>query len=132
MSLKHTEKREAIFALIEEMQQNHEHLTAEEIFMRLKKQVSHLSFSTVYRNLEKLINEELIKKIPSPKGAAYYDAITAPHHHIRCKICGRVDDLSINIKSNIDLKEIKKTGYEFIEIYYDFIGICPACKNNYY
>ena len=50
------------------------------------------------------------------------------HNHLICSICGDVVNLEIDVDKYLMPTE-KLQGFEIDEIYIDFYGVCPECKN---
>lgn len=117
-------------ALLKELQSTHDHPTAEELYLSLKKEMPNLSLGTVYRNLNLLDNEGEITKI-SFEGADRYDGNTMPHCHFSCVKCGKVTDVIIPEGTLSITDDITKSIDGIVEKYsLNFFGICSECKNN--
>ncbi len=58
------------------------HPSAQEIYERIKTYFPTISFATVYKNLKKFTNLNLIREIEMKTGTARYDANMDPHHHL--------------------------------------------------
>ena len=69
------------------------HLTAEEI-QRLLPEVSP---ATVYRSLERLTGLGLIRRVPGDEKRAVYEYSRAPHAHLRCRECGALVDIDVDL-----------------------------------
>jgi Fe2+ or Zn2+ uptake regulation protein len=71
-------------------------------------------FSTVFRNLESLVKEGIIKKVVVSKDSVMYEKVSAnPHDHFVCDDCGTVEEIKINrkgIKSKGSIKDILVRG----------------------
>lgn len=79
-------------AIVELLQQRNYHPTAEEIHEAVKQKVHSISLGTVYRNLEQLVEEDLVIRIDGP-GAARYEGRHEDHLHLHCLSCGEIVDL---------------------------------------
>lgn len=103
------------------------HATAEEVYAEVTKTYPNIGRGTVYRNLQKLCDEEKIRKIELPEGADRYDHITKNHYHISCSVCGKLYDVNMpymnGLETSADAPEgFLVTGHELV-----FKGICPDC-----
>jgi len=119
-------------AVLEEMERfgsKHFHPTAAEVYSAVKKRLPRISLATVYRNLEKLAEQGEILKLSVPNAAARFDANTEPHHHIRCIVCGRVDDLPADISVKLPRGMSEVEGYEVVGYSVEVIGICKRCRS---
>ena len=93
------------------------HATMEQVIENVHDVDSSISKSTIYRNVNVLLTENVIKK----------------HYHFMCKECGHITDLNAKELDERfgNLKEVEGNQIEEVEIY--FSGICKDClkkKNN--
>lgn len=107
---------------------HHDHPTAEELYEQLKPQYPSLSLGTVYRNLGILEEQSLIRKIVTSGSADRFDGRVRPHPHIRCKTCGRIDDVFLPYDPRLDDDARRRTGYLVEQHDIMFYGICKVCK----
>ncbi|ARR00033.1 MULTISPECIES: Fur family transcriptional regulator [Campylobacter] len=75
---------------------NHTHPTIEELYEQIKVEYPSISLATVYKNLNTLINENLVIEVNSPNQKAKYDIYERPHIHLVCSNCGNIEDISAN------------------------------------
>lgn len=117
-----------------------EHLSAEEIYMKVHKIYPAIGLTTVYRTLELLVRTGLIYKFDFGDGRARYELSESPkgighHHHLVCTGCGRIIDYADFIEDEIEL--LKRTEKGLSEKYnfkitnhlIQFYGLCENCKN---
>ena len=70
------------------------HISAEEIFAKLKEKYPYANISTVYRTLELLKELGLVAEIEIGDGIArYHTREHSKHHHLICNKCGRTTEL---------------------------------------
>lgn len=115
---------EIILSIINE---SHEHLTAEQIFFKAKEKNPKIVLATVYNNLNKMVDEGLVRRITIEKMKTVYDRIIR-HDHLICKNCGKIKDVTLDdLSKSIDEKlNIKIISYD-LSIHY----ICDEClKHN--
>ena len=127
MSNNYSKQREIV---LETIKKTYTHPTAEQIYEMVSKVDSKISKSTVYRNINILVESEQIEKISMKLGPDRFDYIHKPHHHVVCEICGKVDDFNYEFEKNKIIKSIKEqtkfeTELNCITIY----GICEKCKS---
>lgn len=107
---------------------NRIHPTAENVYKLLKNDYPDLSLGTVYRNLNCLAKNNMLKKINVPDGSDRFDGTLSQHQHLICRKCGNVYDIDINemnlLKSNI----MKNTGFEIDIDTLAFEGVCKECS----
>ncbi len=116
--------------IIEVLENSYDHPTAEEIYSRLKENMSTSSRSTIYRNLALLVNKKAIVKISMPIGPDRYDLVREKHNHAICLKCGKVFDFEYKF----DFEELKNSVYEQTCLEcslenFTITGICRECKN---
>lgn len=91
------------------------HPDAKEIYEIVKLKIPNVSLGTVYRNLNTLAKEGLIRKIELDDGNDRFDKTLCQHNHLKCTKCGKV----IDITPKLDQKEIKeierKTGFKITD-----------------
>ena len=100
------------------------HLTAEQIFLKLKETSPKIVLSTVYNNLGTLCEEGMIRKISVEGGPDRYDKNTR-HDHLVCKECGALSDMTFT-----DLTESlsSQLGEEILSYDLKVNYICPKCR----
>ena len=113
--------------IYEVVMQNPVHPTAEWIYTRLKPQHPSLSFGTVYRNLGILAEQGKIRKIESREGD-HFDGNMEPHFHVRCRICGNLQDVLLPYDEQMDRQVQQATGFQIEGHSVIFSGLCPACR----
>ncbi len=126
--LRITPQRELIFRLL---MGSKEHPTAEKIYQEVSEVFPSLSRNTVYKTLEALEAKGLVKRFNTGESADHYDANTAPHGHITCLKCRRVDDINGELSSimdELDQKAESSSGYQVLSADLYFYGICPDCR----
>jgi Fur family transcriptional regulator, peroxide stress response regulator len=115
--------------ILDELIKDHSHPTADEIFHRVRKKLPRVSMGTVYRNLELLSKNGLIRTIESGSSRRY-DADLHDHYHVRCVICGKIDDAPIEPNPELLLQMAEATDYDLTGHNVEFFGVCPSCKRN--
>ena len=118
-----SKQRELIY---EAVRSTTEHPTAETVYNWLKPENPALSLGTVYRNLNQLVEEGSVQRLPFP--VERYDANTAPHAHLLCHTCGKVYDLTgMNYDPELDRKAEAASGYVVEQHELFFGGTCTLC-----
>ena len=131
-NLRATEARCRILELLHE---THEHYTPEEMLEALRERGKPLSIATLYQNLQKLSETGLIARFVGPDGHTRYDVNTRPHHHLVCKICGRMVDVgvegplaSLRPCALFAEEEGEVAAWQVGDVHIEFHGVCPACQ----
>lgn len=104
------------------------HPDAKEIYELVKLKIPNASLCTVYRNLNTLANEGLIRKIKLNDGNDRFDKTLCLHNYLKCTKCGKVIDITTKLNSK-EIKEIEsKTGFKITDSSFNINGICEKCK----
>lgn len=123
--------------ILECLKQNCEkHMTADEIHDKLKITGAEIGKSTVYRTLEKLIEENKVRRYISDEGkSACYQYIDengdcTDHFHLKCTRCGRLIHLECGF-----LKDVEQHVFEHHRFTVDntktvLYGICGDCNHD--
>ncbi|MDI3533828.1 MAG: Fur family transcriptional regulator, ferric uptake regulator [Thermosediminibacterales bacterium] len=106
-------------------------LSAEKIHQNTCKTHPKLNITTIYRNLEILVNINLVHKIQGDEGCLYsIISNKTHHHHIICKGCGKTEIIDFcPIQKFIDL--IKDKNFTLTEHKIELYGYCQKCKKNH-
>jgi len=104
------------------------HPTAIELYEIVRRRMPKISLGTVYRNLDLLASEGAIRKHALGGGEAHFDGNAEPHHHVRCVLCGRMDDAGGLPAELAGIEPGEATGYKILGHRLEFVGICPACQ----
>ena len=82
------------------------HLTAEDIFIELKKTYPKVWIATVYRSINYLLKQGKLRKVANIWGKIYYETFVNFHLHLIDETTGEIIDLSEeDIKISKNLKE---------------------------
>ena len=119
-----SKQRRAVMQVLEE---SHGHLTAEEIFFEVRKLVPSISYSTVYRNLGVLSDEQKIHKITLPSDSDVFDKTPSPHGHLICKKCKHVCDMPFEVTEKA-VDDLKSHGFEVENYCFMAKYICNNCR----
>lgn len=125
MILRMTHQREII---LQELRQSGLHLTADELYDRVKKLLPRISLATVYRNLEILTQAGLIAKREVGGRQKRFDSDVSDHDHICCIRCHRVDNLDVDREGIGSLPINQINGYTITGYRLEFVGICRECR----
>ena len=109
--------------ILEIISNSEEHLTAEQIYLRLKEKNEKAVLATVYNNLSFLHGHGLIRKVSVEGYPDRYDR-TVRHDHLVCRQCGKLSDVTLE-----DLTETlqKQIGVPMISYDLKISYLCPEC-----
>lgn len=126
-----THQREVI---LEELKKVSSHPSADEIYERVRKRLPRISMGTVYRNLDILASQGLIKKLDPERSQMRFDGNTMDHYHLACTHCGRIEDAPVEPLDN-SLDSLEKalgnlTKYGIFGHKLEFFGLCSGCMKS--
>jgi Fur family peroxide stress response transcriptional regulator len=87
--LKVTPQRIAVLEAIYEL---NNHPTAENIAVYIKKSQPNIAIGTIYKVLDVLVENQIIKKVTTVADKMRYDGATEHHHHLYCVECDLIED----------------------------------------
>jgi len=100
------------------------HPTAPMLYEIIHREHPTISRSTVYRVLGQMVDEGTALRLGLAGTEDRYDGDTSPHSHIRCHVCGRVDDLP-----PVEVSDLSDTaGYLVESCAVEYCGLCPKCR----
>ena len=110
--------------VLEYLDKNCTHPTADEIYCNLKQKNPSLSKTTVYNALETLIRHRIIQSLTISGSELRYDLNHGMHHHFYCRKCGSIIDIELKCPN---VEKMKHYGHEIEEIHGYIKGICKKC-----
>ena len=127
-----TKQRVAILDFIESNKDRE--VTANDILVYLNKNDLKASQTTIYRYLDNLVKEGIIKKNYSEeKSSSCYQYVgkrCKEHYHLKCNNCGEIIHLDSEIFYYIEKKIIDRYGFKIDNIKTILYGTCNKCNMN--
>ena len=105
------------------------HPTAETIYAGIKSDCPTMSLATVYRNLNQLSENNIIKRIRIDGNSDRFDGDISVHNHLFCKSCGKIEDMPSFYETEEMFRQVERqVGFipESCEVL--FSGVCKHCK----
>jgi Fur family ferric uptake transcriptional regulator len=104
------------------------HTTPDEIYARVRVKTPHLNRATVYRNLDFLCEMRLVVAAQIGGHMVYEIAGDAPHHHLVCRNCDKVEQISHEtVKALFD--KIKREQKFTVDMdHLALFGLCQKCR----
>ena len=126
MNQRNTKQKELILKLLDD---NRIHPTMLEIYELAKKEDQNIGQATIYRNINKLVEDESIIKLPSVGDEGYhYDINNHPHTHLVCNSCGKIIDIFDNDYEKFIKKIADNNSVIIKKSLLVLEGICNNCK----
>jgi Fur family peroxide stress response transcriptional regulator len=104
------------------------HPTADSVYKKLEDRVPGMSHATVYRALEFLEHEKIIRRVSAPAAVARFDANLDFHQHLSCRICGNLVDISLPELAKPTLPSVSDFTVEELDI--RLVGRCRRCESS--
>lgn len=101
-----------------------DHPTAEEVFIRAKRQMPDISMATVYNCLDALVQSGLARQVTVDRGAARFCPNMKEHCHFYCDACNNVFDVDL-LEGSLPVALPEDFKAERFEI--AIHGKCPDC-----
>ncbi len=114
--------------ILETLKENVVHPTAEYLYCVLQEKDPSISMATLYRNLNQLAGNGIIKKIDGLEAPSHFDHNTHEHFHFICDKCKKVFDVSVNIAPDVVEMTKKETGFDVKGYDITLHGFCDECK----
>jgi len=125
-----TPQREATVRVL--LENEEDHLSAEDVFMLVKDKAPEIGLATVYRTLELLSDLHVLEKMNFGDGVARYDLRNDSshhhHHHLICTQCGSVDEIMEDWLTELEDRLEREFGFAVLDHRLDFQGICRRCR----
>lgn len=133
--MKQTHKNESVrrfkrtpqrLAILEYLEGNTSHPSAEDIYRVVSKKHQSMSFATVYNTLHTLAQAGSLRELTIDPERKRYDPDTSRHHHFSCVLCGAIVDIRGEI--GVELPKEMAEQFTLLGNHVEFYGYCPSCK----
>ncbi|MFC6332347.1 Fur family transcriptional regulator [Paenibacillus septentrionalis] len=126
-----TPQREATLRIL--LENEEDHLSAEDVFLLVKEIAPEIGLATVYRTLELLTDLHIVEKLNFGDGVARYDlrgdSNHHHHHHLICVQCGIVSEIKEDWLLPLEQRLQEQFGFETVDHRLDFHGVCKNCQS---
>ncbi len=105
------------------------HLTAADIYERVKDAYPYVDISTVYRTLAVLKEMRLISETDMGVGDATFEWVGAErHHHLICRKCNGVTRLDHRYLAEVGARIATALGFRADLDHFAIFGVCAQCQ----
>lgn len=126
-----TPQREATVRVL--LENEKDHLSAEDVYMLVKRSYPDIGLATVYRTLELLSELHIVEKVNFGDGAARFDLRSNDqahhHHHLICVECGKIEEIKEDWLLPMENRVEREFGFTVHDHRLDFQGICSSCSS---
>ena len=116
--------------ILEEVVLGAGHRECEEIYLSMKKKGKQISRATVYRTIDILVRNDLVRKLELGDGRARYESkFNSSHHdHLICTSCGIIKEFFDDEIENKQEKIAQKNGFVLSKHIHQLFGLCKKCQ----
>lgn len=125
--MNYSKQREVILNTLKE---NVVHPTAEYLYAKIQEKDPKISLATLYRNLNQLTQNGMIKKIDGLETSSHYDHNIHEHYHFICNKCKRIFDIDAEVAPELIRRTEEKTNFLIENHDIVFSGICKDCRQS--
>ncbi len=112
-------------AILEYLEGNTSHPSAEDIFRAVSVKYQSMSFATVYNTIHALTKAGVLRELTIDPERKRYDPDTSGHHHLICVSCGKIADVPEKIR--VELPSSMQEDFTIIGNHVEFYGHCSSC-----
>jgi Fur family ferric uptake transcriptional regulator len=124
MGLKHTKQRDLI--LISFLESN-EHVSAEQLYQKVRSENPSIGFTTVYRTLKLLVDAGLAQERRFDDGLTRYEVEQEHHDHLVCLKCGKIIEFESDEIENAQVRIAADYGFKILRHRHELYGHCSSC-----
>jgi Fur family transcriptional regulator, peroxide stress response regulator len=114
--------------ILDEVKGSDRHMTAGEIYERVRKKYPSMAYGTVYRTLHLFAERGLIQEFPFGDQASRFDGRVDRHDHVHCQVCSGLFDVDVPIAILARQVAEEQTGFKIDGHQTVFQGVCPECQ----
>ena len=105
------------------------HPTADDMVQRVRAVLPTVSHATVYRNLQELVREGLIRTLEVAGTAVQFEVNPDDHHHFVCRRCGRIWDVYLSrLDVRVNRRRTELAGFQVDHRDVQLHGVCARCR----
>lgn len=113
--------------ILQEVESSDDHLTAGEIYERVRQRYPSIAYGTVYRTLHLLAEHKLIAELTFADQASRFDKRTDRHDHVLCTECGALMDVNVPVSASCEAVAAEQSGWHIARHHTLFEGLCREC-----
>ena len=129
-NLRYTQQRQEVW---DEICASDEHQDAENIYNSLRKRQIKVSRATVYRTIDVLVKNNLVRRLNLDDGRSRFEnKIGIEHHdHIVCLDCRKILEFMDETIEKMQIRIAKEQGFEIVRHVHQLFGRCldEKCPN---
>jgi len=103
------------------------------ILRQLQKKNLKPNKTTIYRELQFLMEQGLVHELDFGGGRKCYEWVSDHHHHLVCRKCHRIEEVETDrlekVLASFENKLKSKSKFDGITHTLEFYGVCDQCKS---
>ena len=115
-------------AILDAVERNCKHPSAEDICHELAESYPSLSLSTVYGTLSAFVKAGLVRKLSEVDGRLRVDGTKPPHDHAICRMCGAIFDVEPKPGTAQRTPAELPGGLAVLEVRVEYDVVCAKCN----
>jgi Fur family transcriptional regulator, ferric uptake regulator len=117
--------------IIEFLTHKQHHFTSQQVFDQIKTRLPAVNRSTVYRSLERLVNQGKLSVSDIGAGSLVYELVeNGTHHHLVCQHCHQIITIPPEEVTRLFNSIEQDSHFQIITNHLILYGICPECQNS--
>jgi Fe2+ or Zn2+ uptake regulation protein len=121
-----TQQLQVVYEAVSQFQT---HPSAEDVYQQARRILPRIGLGTVYRNLQRLVDENKIGTVFPDEHGVRYDPIITNHAHFICQQCGQITDVFLKqLLLGIDFSTLVRSGRTIATHSVVVKGWCPTCS----
>jgi len=113
--------------LLEELTRCEDELSGQDLHRQLHQGEHAMGLATVYRNLQLLVKQGLVRSRHLPTGEVLYTHVERDIHHLTCVTCGKTTRLKECPVKAISLPNKTSRNFQLLFHTLEFFGVCKDC-----
>ena len=114
--------------LLNELKRCTDELSGQELYRQLHNGEKTMGLTTVYRNLQTLVKQGLIRSRHLPNGEVLYAPVERDIHHLTCVSCGETTQLQGCPVKTMEIPKKASQKFELLFHTLEYFGLCKKCS----
>lgn len=126
-NLKLTHQRQVV---VQTFSSHKGHISAEELYRKVQKEVPEIGFTTVYRTLNLMVAAGIASANNFKSSFTRFELVGKKDHHdhLICTKCGEIIEFKNTHIEELQESVAKNHGFKLTEHTLEIFGICPDCQ----
>ncbi|MDD2283388.1 MAG: Fur family transcriptional regulator [Eubacteriales bacterium] len=105
--------------------------SAEGIYGKCRELDDSISYPTIYRTLDMLVEAGVVRKLHFNQGKSWYELVenNLHHHHLVCSECGAKVPISA-CPLELLKEDLQRAQFRVLDHQFEILGICKDCQSD--